>query len=649
MAPILDTSTYKVVEFPDGVDAEYAANTIAESMWDQCDPDGNKHLLMESIVKHTSDGHAVQKADHYTIVNGRKHKRKTTKGWSLCIQWKDGTTTWERRLSLLKESNPVEVAEYAVAQELQDEPAFEWWVHHTLKKRDRIISAVNARYHKKTHKFGIEPKSVQEARKLDQKNGDNLWEAAIQKELNAVRVAFEMLNDGDKAPPTYQQIRCHMVFDVKMDTFAIKAQYVAQDNMTEVPATLTYASVVSRELVWIALMLAALNALEVKTADIANAYLQAPITEKIWNICGPEFGVDARRPALLVRALYGLRSAGASFRNHLADCMHQLRFKPCLADADLWMRAETRPDDGFQYYTYALLYIHDVLVVSHDGMQVLEEIHWFFPMKKTSMGDPDMYLGAKIHEVVLPNREAVKNMKDFLAKSDEVLPKRAATPYAKDYPPEMDVSVELDDTEASYYQSHIGILIWMVEIGRVDIITEEAIPTNAPPACGKEIDIRLYCDSDHAGDRLTRRSISGFFIHLNMAPVQWQVTNRRNRYKLRMMGVPISGPTYIYGDNMSELSTTLNDLSPYSRRSRIRYATNVIRELVAMGESLTAHVPTELNPADLCTKVLSGGQKRDGIVDLWLMGYAGFEVALLVEIPVKSAGVNADGVKLEFL
>eukprot|EP00978_Attheya_sp_CCMP212_P036968 scaffold171354_cov77-Attheya_sp.AAC.1 len=62
-------------------------------------------------------------------------------------------------------------------------------------------------------------------------------------------------------------------------------------------------------------------------------------------------------------------------------------------------------------------------------------------------------------------------------------------------------------------------------------------------------------------------------------------------------------------------------------------------------------VPTS---ADLCAKVLSGGhggQKRDGIVDLemWYMGFAGFEVALLVEIPVKSAGGNAEAVKLAFL
>jgi Reverse transcriptase (RNA-dependent DNA polymerase) len=78
--------------------------------------------------------------------------------------------------------------------------------------------------------------------------------------------------------------------------------------MTEAPATLTYASVVSRESVRIALTLAALNDLEVKTADIENAYLTAPVSEKIWTKLGPEFGSDSGKKAIIVRALYGLNT-----------------------------------------------------------------------------------------------------------------------------------------------------------------------------------------------------------------------------------------------------------------------------------------------------------------------------------------------------
>jgi Reverse transcriptase (RNA-dependent DNA polymerase) len=98
-----------------------------------------------------------------------------------------------------------------------------------------------------------------------------------------------------------------------MEDFQRKARLVAGGHMTETPASVTYASVVSRESVRIALTLAALNDLEVKTADIENAYLTAPVGEKIWCRLGPEFGADAGKKAIIVRALYGLKSAGASF------------------------------------------------------------------------------------------------------------------------------------------------------------------------------------------------------------------------------------------------------------------------------------------------------------------------------------------------
>ena len=107
--------------------------------------------------------------------------------------------------------------------------------------------------------------------------------------------------------------------------------------MTDAPATTTFASMVSHETVRIALTLTGLNDLQVKVSDIENAYITAPCTEKIWTVLGPEFGSDAGKSAIVVRALYGLKSAGASFCNHLADCMMHLSVTPCLADPDLWM------------------------------------------------------------------------------------------------------------------------------------------------------------------------------------------------------------------------------------------------------------------------------------------------------------------------
>jgi hypothetical protein len=177
---MLDTRTYEI-EFPDGRSDEYTTILIAENMYAQCDIEGRKYNLMEGIIDHKTDEHAIEPDDMY-IKNGSNTKvRKTTKGWPFCVEWKYGTTSWEHLVDL-KESNHVEVAEYAAAKSLIDTPDFVCWAPHVLNKRTRIITAVTKRYHKRTHKFGIEvPKSWDECVILDKENESNLWQDSVRK------------------------------------------------------------------------------------------------------------------------------------------------------------------------------------------------------------------------------------------------------------------------------------------------------------------------------------------------------------------------------------------------------------------------------------------------------------------------------------
>jgi hypothetical protein len=262
-----------------------------------------------------------------------------------------------------------------VGKNLEDAPAFVWWVPNVLKKHIRIIAAVTKRYHKRTHKFLIEvPKSWDDCVRLDKDNDSTIWKDEVTKEMKNVRIAFKILNDDDAIPPTYQEIRYRMIFDVKMEDFQGKARFVAGGHTTDTPHAMTYASVVSSESFRVALTLYALNDLNIKMADIENAYLTAPITEKIWNVLGPEFGGDAGKRALIVRALYGLKSAGAAFRNHIDECMPHLGWKPCRADRDLWIKAETRPNDGVHYWAYILIYVDDILCVHHGPVTPLTKV-----------------------------------------------------------------------------------------------------------------------------------------------------------------------------------------------------------------------------------------------------------------------------------
>ena len=70
----------------------------------------------------------------------------------------------------------------------------------------------------------------------------------------------------------------------------------------------------------------------------------APTTEKVWTDLGPEFGVDAGKHTITVRALYGLQSTGAAFRAHLADMMCLIDHVSCMVDQDLWIKSEVRPN-----------------------------------------------------------------------------------------------------------------------------------------------------------------------------------------------------------------------------------------------------------------------------------------------------------------
>jgi hypothetical protein len=76
----------------------------------------------------------------------------------------------------MKEAHPVELAEFAKARDIADEPTFLWWVPYTLHKRDVIMSKMKARIRKMTHKYGIEvPMSIKHVYSLDRENGNSLW------------------------------------------------------------------------------------------------------------------------------------------------------------------------------------------------------------------------------------------------------------------------------------------------------------------------------------------------------------------------------------------------------------------------------------------------------------------------------------------
>jgi hypothetical protein len=544
------------------------------------------------------------------------------------------------------------------------------------------------------------PKTIEEAYELDRITNTDYWHQAILKEMKNNAVAFKILEDDEDVPVGSQWIPFHMIFDIKCD-FTRKARFVAGGHWTDAPTQLTYSSVVTRDSVRIAFLIAALNDLNIMAADVGNAYLQAPVREKVYTTAGPEFGpTNIGKRVVVIRAMYGLKSSGAAWHAKLSETLKDMGFTPSYADADVWYKPATKPD-GFEYYEYVLVYVDDLLVVSAAPRNIMLTIQKAYRLKEEPC-QPIDYLGAKIKTWSIPHetrtvwsmsctqylKEAIKNVELELAKTNQALKGKPKTPMQPGYRPELDVSSVLAAEQANYYQSLIGILRWAVELGRIDINIDvallssylaqprvghleqalhifsylkhhatshlvvdpnyiaweqagfqdydwtefygnvkEAIPPNAPPPRGLPVQINVFSDADHAGNKITRRSHTGILIYLNCAPIIWYskaqstveastfgsefITMRimvemieSLRYKLRMFGIPIDGPANVFCDNNSVVTNTTIPTSTLKKKHNA-IAYHRVREAVAAGIVRIAKVHTTEILADLLTKPLN--------------------------------------------
>ena len=312
--PMFDTREFDV-ELENGESERIMANQIAMNLYSQLDDEGREILTFKSIVDHRSNKSALTKDNGFIeLSNGHRKPKQTTRGWQLLVEFKDESTEW-LDMKDVKDANPVDLAEYAVLNNIQDEPAFAWWVPYVFKKRDRIIAKIKTKYWRTTHKYGVKlPKNAADALRIDAETGTDFWAKAINKEMGKAKVSYEEVETctpdqarHGQAPELtgFQEIKCHLIFDVKMD-FTRKARFVAGGHMTDTPVGLCYSSVVSRESVRIAFTIAALNDLDIMACDIGNAYLNAPCREKIWFEAGIECGQSMKGKVMkLVRALYG--------------------------------------------------------------------------------------------------------------------------------------------------------------------------------------------------------------------------------------------------------------------------------------------------------------------------------------------------------
>ena len=297
-------------------------------------------------------------------------------------------------------------------------------------------------------------------------------------------------------------------------------------------------------------------------------------------------------------------------------------------------------------------------------------------------------------------KAAIDNVEDVLAKTDQRLPTKCGTLLKSGYRPELDTSPELKQDGLQRYQELIGMLRWAVELGRVDVLLEtalisthlalpqwghlkqlyhifgylkahpkhnlffdpqrpkvdewafkeynwynfyqdakERLPSDMPPPRGRSVSTHCFVDSDHAGDKVARRSQTGIVIFLNQAPIIWY-SKRQNtvemstfgsefiamktaveqieslRYKLRMFGVPLEGPTNVFCENeavfknASQPDTTL-------KKKHMSICYHRCQEAVACRMIRIAKEGMFTNLSDLFTKPLTCFT-RDNLLDCFM-------------------------------
>ena len=274
--------------------------------------------------------------------------------------------------------------------------------------------------------------------------------------------------------------------------------------------------------------------------------------------------------------------------------MKMLGYESCMADPDLWVQEASKSNDD-RYYVYVLLYVDDLPCCSEFLKEAIIEIDECFPLKKGSVGTPSNYLGSNVGKVQLPYgadasswsmsqyvQSSIDEVERNLKARVEKLPTKNRLPMSSNYYPELDSSHELSADDANYYQSFVGILCWIIEMGRMDICTRvsmlsssvvcprevhfnallqifsylkshhnagivfdpsypdvdesfnekwdlsnfygndhEPLPGNELEPLGKNFVIRAYVDAFYAGCKLTRRSRTGLIVYLNAAKIYW--------------------------------------------------------------------------------------------------------------------------------
>eukprot|EP00957_Ditylum_brightwellii_P208693 15358546-Ditylum_brightwellii.AAC.1 len=135
-----------------------------------------------------------------------------------------------------------------------------------------------------------------------------------------------------------------MIFNVKHD-LRRKTRFVVGGHVIDSTGHMTYSSTIKDLSVRLMLLIAMKHDLGFMAGNIGNVFCTAPCAEKIWSVAGDQFGNKKGSTVVLKRALYGLKTALASFHQFLGDFLRVMGFVPSRSDQDLWLQSQRNMQD----------------------------------------------------------------------------------------------------------------------------------------------------------------------------------------------------------------------------------------------------------------------------------------------------------------
>ena len=231
-----------------------------------------------------------------------------------------------------------------------------------------------------------------------------------------------------------------------------------------------YSSVATLRSLRIVIFLVELNGLKLMQGDVGNAYLESYTQEKVYFIAGPVFGHHAGNTFIIEKALYGLRSSGLRFHEHLSNVLQGFNFTRSHVDLDVWMC------NAIDVWEYIVVYVEDIIVAMKDLKSFFEELQdpekVGFKMK--GVGSPTYHLGADFFRdddgtLCLGLQTYAKRLCSNFEQLYGEAPKSVFSPLDHDDHPELDDSSFCGPEDTSKFQSLIRACQWMISLCCIDI------------------------------------------------------------------------------------------------------------------------------------------------------------------------------------